>query len=63
MANNVFNHYRELNEIVMGGDLDDMDAPVKIITPNGTEYTVTSTELETNEDDGTQVLWLSVVEE
>lgn len=62
MANNVFNHYKELHEIVMGGELDDLDAPVKV-SIGDKEYTVTGTDLETNEDDGSQVLWLSVVEE
>lgn len=67
MANNVFTHYKELHETVMGGDLDDLDAPVKIAITvsqgDEREFTVTGSELVTNEDDGSQVLWLSVVEE
>lgn len=59
----IFSHYKEMNALVHGDDLEDYDAPVKVLTPDGQELFVNGIELETKEDTGEQILWLSAVEE
>jgi hypothetical protein len=59
----IFHLYKEANELVHGDDLDNLDAPVKVITEDGRELFVTSLELETNPETGEQVVWAKAVEE
>jgi hypothetical protein len=60
----IFKHYKAINELVHGDDLEDYDAPVKIILPDGTEVAVTDVELETNPETDEQIVWLKgVIEE
>lgn len=52
---------RQFSELLHDADTD-FDAPVKVVIGDK-EFTVTDVNLEVNEDDDTQVVWLSVVEE
>ena len=61
MSANLLNISRQISELIHD-EATDFDAPVKVLI-NGVEYVVTDVELEVNETDDTQVVWLSVVEE
>lgn len=59
----IFQHYKEINNLIHGDDLEDYDAPVKVELADGRELIVTSVALETNSDTDEQVVWLKAVEE
>ncbi len=59
----IFKHYKAINEIIHGDDLEDYDAPVKIILEDGTELMVTDVTLETNDETNEQIVWLKGVSE
>jgi predicted DNA-binding ArsR family transcriptional regulator len=60
----ILNVYKELHALIHSDDeLEDYDAPVKILMDDGRELFVNGSQLETNSDTGEQVLWLKAVEE
>ena len=71
MSANLLSISRQISELIHD-EATDFDAPVKIVIPfvegndrntGDREFTVTDVELVVNEDDDSQVVWLSVVEE
>ena len=60
----IFQHYKAVHDLIHNDDdLEDLDAPVKVILDDGRELLVNGLELETNTDTGEQVVWLKAVEE
>lgn len=59
----IFNISKLISEIIHGDDLEDFDAPVKLIAPDGSEYLITDVTLETVEETSEQIVWLKGVEE
>lgn len=68
MSANLLAISRQISELIHD-EATDFDAPVKIVIPSQSvggsdrEFTVTDVELVVNDDDDSQVVWLSVVEE
>ena len=56
MSANLLNISRQISELIHDEDTD-FDAPVKVLV-NGVEYTVTDVNLEVNESDDTQAVYL-----
>lgn len=61
MSANLISVSRQISELIHD-EATDFDAPVKVAIGDK-EYVVTDVELTINEEDDTQVVWLSVVEE
>lgn len=59
----IFEISKALSEVLYSEELEDFDAPVKLITPDGKEYLVTGVSLETTEDTNEQIVWLTGAEE
>lgn len=57
----LFRLYKAAQELVHAEDTPDLEAPVKFLTIDGTEFLVTELVLEINPETAEQVVWLSGV--
>lgn len=57
----LFRLYKGAADLVHSDETPDLEAPVKFVTIDGTEFLVTNMTLETNEDTDEQVVFLTGV--